>query len=72
MKDVSPSYYESAVIRGEEFFFHKGDEWWKKNIEVWRRLHKREFLIKNELYFEENVDFEDFIYSIKLLVIFFW
>ncbi|HOU96393.1 MAG TPA: glycosyltransferase family 2 protein [Bacteroidales bacterium] len=54
----------SQVMDGNTFFFDKNEVWWKRNVEVWRRIHKKSFLIENELSFEENVPvYEDVSYS---------
>lgn len=61
-----PVSYSTQVIDGNTFFFDENEIWWKKSVEVWRRLHKRLFLIENKIEFEENSLFEDVKYSVQL------
>lgn len=61
-----PVNYSTNVIDGNKFFFDENEIWWKKGVEVWRRLHKRIFLIENKIEFEENSLFEDVKYSIQV------
>lgn len=59
------SNYSTNVIDGNTFFFNEGEIWWKKNVEVWRRLHKRTFILHNMIKHEESIYIsEDVIYSI--------
>lgn len=58
--------YFTEVVDGNTFFFDEKEIWWKKNVEVWRRLHKRIFLIENGLKFEEDSLYEDVKYSIEV------
>ncbi len=60
-----PKNSETDIIDGNTFFFDKNEIWWKKAIEVWRRIHKRTFLLENNLFFDENVFYEDITYSIR-------
>lgn len=38
------------------------------NSSVWKNLYKREFILKNNLYFEEGIIFEDYIYTILTFI----
>jgi glycosyltransferase involved in cell wall biosynthesis len=67
IEEVYTTNYTTEILTGKTFIHDSEDLWWKKCIEVWRKLHKREFLIKNRFLFEENVFYEDFIYSLKML-----
>lgn len=62
------SYSDSKVYSGQEFFINdKYELWWQRGVEVWRRLHRKQFLIESNLTFEENVMFEDTDYSIGVM-----
>jgi len=67
IEEVYKTNYATELVTGEQFIHDSGDLWWKKCTEVWRKLHNREFLISNMFFFEENVFYEDFIYSLKML-----
>lgn len=58
--------YNSGIIDGNTFVFDENEIWWKKSVEVWRRLHKRVFLFESNLKFEEGVFYEDVTYSIEV------
>lgn len=64
--DEYPTNYNSGIIDGNTFVFDENEIWWKKSIEVWRRLHKRVFLFESNLKFEEGVFYEDVTYSIEV------
>ncbi len=59
--------YELDVKTGSEFLQDENDLWWQKGIEVWRRVHKRKFLLDNKLLFVENLMFEDADYSLLMM-----
>lgn len=61
------SNYKTKVLSGSDFLKDKNEIWWKKGIEVWRRIHKKSFLLDNVLMFAENVMYEDADYSIELM-----
>jgi len=61
------SNYKTKVLSGSDFLKDKNEIWWKKGIEVWRRIHKKSFLLDNDLMFAENVMYEDADYSIELM-----
>lgn len=67
IEEVYSTNYLTEVLSGKLFIHHDGDIWWKKCIEVWRKIYEREFLISNNLYFDEDVFYEDFIYSLETL-----
>lgn len=67
--EINSNKYETGVISGISFFEHQGELWWKKCIEVWRKIHRRSYLIENELYFEEIEQYEDFLFSIKTILL---
>lgn len=58
--------YTTNIVNGNSFFFDRNEVWWKKSIEVWRRLHKKSFLLENQLVFDNEVFYEDFTYSMKV------
>lgn len=61
-----PENSRTGVLDGITFFFTNNEMWWKRNVEVWRRLHKRNFLVENCLKFIENTYYEDVIFSIEV------
>ena len=69
VKEIYDTKYSTGVITGLSFFHHEGEVWWKKDIEVWRKIHSKNFLIQHCIEFEENVFFEDFLYSIKSILL---
>lgn len=62
-------HYETIVYSGVDFFFDQNELWWKKCVEVWRRIHKRSFLLENKFKFAENVMYEDTDYSIEMFTV---
>lgn len=59
-KSICPIYKECLVKTGEMFLLDQSTEQWDaKCSTVWRRIHKRDFLIDNQLYFIENQMYED-------------
>lgn len=64
--ETYPSNYTTGIVDGNSFFFDENEVWWKKSVEVWRRLHKKSFLTQNKLKFDEGVFYEDVTYSIKV------
>jgi len=69
IEEIYDTKYTTDVMTGLNFFHHEGEIWWKKDIEVWRKLHSKNFLIQNHIEFEEHVFFEDFLYSIKSIIL---
>lgn len=69
--DIKPysSHYETTVISGIDFFFDENELWWKKCVEVWRRIHKKSFLTKHSFQFAVNVMYEDTDYSIEMFTV---
>ena len=53
-------YEEDGVVSGEDFFVDESHElWYQRCPVVWRRLHRRDFLLDNQLYFVEKMMYED-------------
>lgn len=63
-------YDDERVVEGFRFFEDESKEKWADRCaSVWRRFHKRDFLIKNNLYFVENMMYEDTDLSIRMFAI---
>lgn len=61
------SYESTEVCSGEHFFLDEQNEiWWKRCVEVWRRIHQREFLVNNSICFAPDVLYEDLDYSVRV------
>lgn len=53
-------YEEDGVVSGEDFFVDESHElWYQRCPVVWRRLHRRDFILDNQLYFVEKMMYED-------------
>lgn len=60
------SYDDEKIYSGNDFFVScEYEQWWQRCVEVWRRIHKKSFLLDNAILFEEDVMYEDTDYSIK-------
>lgn len=61
-------YESTEVCSGEHFFLDEQNEiWWKRCVEVWRRIHKRDFLLSYSISFASDVMYEDLDYSIRVM-----
>lgn len=57
--------YESGVMRGKDMFFYPDGKWWINHVIVWQKLFRREYLLKHNLFFVENIMFEDNEYAFR-------
>lgn len=57
--------YESDVMLGRDFFFRTDGQWWQNNVIVWQKLFRRMFLLQHDLYFVEDIMFEDNDFAIR-------
>jgi len=64
---ITVPHYELDVCSGADFVFDNHERWNHKIGEVCRWIIRKNFIIDNKFYFEENVQFEDTDYAIKLL-----
>lgn len=63
-------YEEDGVVSGEDFFVDESHElWYQRCPVVWRRLHRRDFLLDNQLYFVEKMMYEDTDLSLYMFTI---
>lgn len=58
--------YSIEICDGLKFYFDTNELWWQKGIEVWRRIHKKSFLVDNNIFFAEKVMYEDVDFSLKV------
>lgn len=65
-KENNTNIITTDVMDGNTFFFNMKDLWWKTTIEVWRKIHKRSFLLKNGLYFDDMPYYEDVKFSFEV------
>ena len=64
------SYEDDTIRTGISFFEDESNEKWAKRCAVvWRRLFNRDFLINNNLFFIENLKYEDTDWSIRSFVV---
>lgn len=62
--------YVECIRNGIDFVLDESHErWYSKCPVVWRRLHKREFLLENNLFFVEKMMYEDTDLSLYMFVI---
>ena len=55
-----------AIMSGVDMFFHEDFIWCHDLVTAWRKLYKRQFLIKNKIQFVEHIMFEDNDYAIEV------
>ena len=58
---------DEKVITGEELLRQVHERWYVCVPTAWNKLYKREFLIQNNLFFTEDVMYEDTDLSLKML-----
>ena len=54
------------ILTGTELFFDKRFVWWKNHITAWCKVYKKSFLIENNIFFAENIMYEDNDYAVKV------
>lgn len=64
---ISSAQYELDICSGADLIFDKTVKWSLKCCTVCNWIVKRNFLLKNNFWFEEKVQYEDADYSIKVL-----
>lgn len=63
------AYEDVTVYDGETFLSQKNTEvWYSRCAVAWRCLYQREFLLKNNLYFEEYVMYEDTDWALRVFI----
>lgn len=63
-ENASPLLLESGCLNGNEILHSYAEGLWY--VMAWNKLCKRDFLLKNELFFEEGINHEDVIWTFKL------
>lgn len=53
------NYQTMNVVSGTQLFFDQSHVWWKHLVVAWRKIYNRDFLLKNKLFFEEDIMYED-------------
>lgn len=53
------NYQTMNVVSGTQMFFDQTHIWWKHLVVAWRKIFNRDFLLKNRLFFEEDIMYED-------------
>lgn len=57
------------ITDGISLFLDNRFVWWKNHITAWCKIYKREFLIENKLFFEENIMYEDNDFAFRVFSI---
>lgn len=60
--------FNTKVISGIDYY-EFDFPFWKRLIEMWCRIYKRDFLIKNNLFFPEGIFFEDATFTLKSILL---
>ena len=60
---------DGNIHDGLSFFTASSIQWWKTCVSPWQRIVRRKFLIDNNIFFEENVQYEDPDYAFKLFAL---
>ncbi len=60
--------YNTDIITGIDYYQIDEFPIWKRSVETWSRIYKRDFLIDNNLFYEEGVYFEDAVHTIKSIL----
>lgn len=63
---INKTIDSTDVVDGSTLFFDKDFIWWKDHITVWPKVYRKEFLIKNQILFKENLLYEDNDFSIRV------
>ena len=61
-----PKKSSTLILTGTELFFDNRFSWWKNHITAWSKVYRKSFLIENNIWFAENVMYEDNDYAIKV------
>ena len=56
-------------LTGQELLNNPNHNWWTTCVNVWQRIVRKDFIIRNSLSFAENVQYEDTDYSLKLMAV---
>ncbi len=57
--------FPESPINGKEFLLSMGHNWAYTCVNVWQRIMRKDFLVKNNISFAENVLYEDVDYSLR-------
>ncbi len=60
--------FNTKVMFGTDYY-EFDFPYWKRLIEMWCRIYKRDFLIENKLFFPEGIYFEDAVYTLKSILL---
>lgn len=61
-----PNLGESPIQTGGDCFFGGDGEWHINYVVAWQKIYRREFLIENQIFFQEHVMFEDNEYAFRV------
>lgn len=60
-----PRRAESEIMNGGDIFFSEDGNWHIHYVIAWQKLYRRTFLMENEIWFQEQVMYEDNEYAFK-------
>ena len=60
--------FNTEVISGIDYYEYDYP-YWKRLIEMWCRIYKRDFLIKNKILFPMGIYFEDAVFTLKTILL---
>lgn len=58
-----PFMETTPVLTGKELFYHPKFRWHINHVIVWQKIFRREFLVDNNIWFAENIMYEDVDYA---------
>lgn len=56
---------ETTVVGGTDLFFDSKFVWWRDHVVAWKKMYRRDFLLRNKIRFAENVMYEDNDYALR-------
>lgn len=59
-------HFETNVITGSDLLFYPGTTWYENHVAPWRRIYRRDYLLANNLFFEEDMMYEDNDYVFRV------
>lgn len=62
---VNPDIADQDIHNGRDFFFSGDGQWHRKYVTAWQKLYRRAFLTDNNIYFQENIMYEDNDYAMR-------